>query len=255
MARALNDEEKLLVRRAYDKLEICEKRYSVQSTGFLNEREQDVLIPELENAHSVKYAFCGGYEGAERRMLIFIPEYGELDENGLIAAVRCCYYKDYELTHRDFLGSLMGLGIERETVGDILVNRDGCYADIIIKRDMLEFILSELSSAGRAALKVKEIPLSELDKSEKKTVTVTDTVASPRIDAIASSGFGMSRESAAALIKSGKVYVDRRLVTAPDKTVADGALVNAQGYGKFKVYVTGGVSKKGRYFIKIEKYI
>ena len=149
----------------------------------------------------------------------------------------------------------MGLGIEREAVGDIIVSKKACRADIIVKREILPFILSELSSAGRAALKVTEIPLSELENAEREVVTVTDTVASPRIDAIASSGFGVSRENAASLVKSGKVYVDRRLVTDPDRPVSDGALVNAQGYGKFKVYITGSVSKKGRMFVKIERYV
>ena len=180
-----------------------------------------------------------------------------------MAAIRCSYYKEYDLNHRDFLGALMGLGIEREAVGDIIVSKKACRADIIVQREILPFILSELSSAGRAALKVTEIPLSELENAEREVVTVTDTVASPRIDAIASSGFGVSRENAASLVKSGKVYVDRRLVTDPDRPVSDGALVNAQGYGKFKVYITGkfrvyipgNLSKKGRMFVKIERYV
>lgn len=255
MARSLNDEEKLLVRRAYDKLELCEKRYTVTYAGFLNEKEQDILIPEFERVSGTKAVFSGGYSGAERRLLLFVPEYEELDLSEVMAAIRCTYYKEYDLNHRDFLGSLMGLGIEREAVGDIIVSKKECRADIVVKREILQFILSELSSAGRAALKVTEIPLSELENTEKEVVTVTDTVASPRIDAIASSGFGMSRENAATLVKSGKVYVDRRLVTEPDRLISDGALVNAQGYGKFKVYITGSVSKKGRMFVKIERYV
>lgn len=255
MALPLNDEEKLLVRRAYDKLEAAEKRYSQTCTGFLNEREQDILLSEFEKLDTTKAIFVGGYENAERRVLVFVPEYLELDENELLCAVRCSYYKDYELTHRDFLGALMGLGIERETVGDIVVDKKNHRADIIIKKEILAFLLSDFITAGRAALKVEQIPLSELDKTEVETVTVTDTVSSPRIDAIVACGFGLSRENASLLVKSGKVYLNRRQTAEPDKAVPDQSLITAAGYGKFKVYVTENVSKKGRIFIKIEKYI
>ena len=255
MARFQTDDEKLLVRRAYDKLELSEKRYTEESTGFLNELEQDILLREFDSFDSGRVVFSGGYEGAERRMLIFVPEYAELDESELICAIRCSYYKEYELTHRDFLGALMGLGIERETVGDIIVSKKELFADIVLKREMLQYVLDTFSSAGRASLNVKEIPLSELNDHVKETVVTTETVASPRFDAIVSCGFGISRDNASALIKSGRVFLDRRLVNAPDKTVTDGAIINSQGMGKFKVYITENVSKKGRIFIKIEKYV
>ena len=255
MAQPLNDEEKLLIRRSYDKLELCEKRYMQTSTGFLNERQQDILLTEFKNTDRAQVFFCGGYQNAERRMLVFVPEYSELEENELIGAIRCSYYKDYELIHRDFLGALMGLGIERETVGDIIVDKKNCFADIVVKKDILPFLLSDFVSAGRAKLKVAELPLERLSEREIETVTITDTVHSPRIDAIVACGFGLSRENATNLVKSGSVYLNRSLVTEPDKNVEDDSLINAIGYGKFKVFVTGNTSKKGRTFIKIEKYI
>lgn len=255
MAQLLTDDEKLLIRRAYDKLELCDKRYTQTCTGFLNEREQDVLISAINGIEESRRAFCGGYESADRRMLIFIPEYSELDAEELIGCIRCEYYKDYELTHRDFLGALMGLGIERQTVGDIIINKEACTADIVVKRDIIPFLLSDFISAGRARLKVSEINLNELEKIALRTETVTDTVLSPRLDAIVAAGFGMSRENATTLVKSGKVYLNRCMISSPDKTVDDNSLINAQGYGKFKVYITDRLSKKGRTFIKIEKYV
>lgn len=255
MAQILSEDEKLLIRRACDKLDLCEKRYAQASTGFLNEREQDILLSEFENADRAKVFLKGGYENAERRALIFVPEYLELDESEIFGAIHCTYYKDYDLNHRDFLGALMGVGIDREAVGDIIVNNTEHYADIVVKCEMLPFLLSDFKTAGRATLKVREISLEELSKVEIKTQTVTDTVLSPRIDAIVAAGFGLSRENAATLVKSGKVYLNRRNVTDVDKGVADGSLINALGYGKFKVFISGNTSKKGRLFIKIEKYI
>lgn len=255
MAKFQNDDDKLLIAKAYDKKDIATQRYCVTATAFLNEREQDVLLRSGFGDEATQSSFVGGYGEAERRMLVFVPEYLELNEADLIGVVRCTYYKEYELTHRDFLGALMGLGIERETVGDIIVDKNEHKAYVILKRDMIRFVLSELLSAGRAALKVEEIPLSELESVKPEIVTVTDTVASPRLDAIVSSGFSVSRENACAMIKGGKVYLNRILTVAPDKTVSDEAVISAQGFGKFKVYLTGAVSKKGRIFIKICKYV
>ena len=255
MAKFHSDEDKLLIRKAIDKQDISLKRYDIQLTGFLNEREQDILLGAITSSEECEALLCGGYEAADRRAMVFVPQYLELDMSECFAAIRCSFYKEYELTHRDFLGALMGLGIQRDSVGDIIVNKKGNYADIVVKKDIKDFILSELFQAGRASLKLTEIPLLELSQACVETQEITDTVASPRLDAIVSSGFGISRENAAALIKSGKVYLNRRLAADIDKAVTDGSLINALGYGKFKVCFTGGVSKKGRIFIKIEKFV
>lgn len=251
----LNDDERLLIRRAEDKLRLCVSRYSLTSSGFLNEREQDILLSRLTVDPDVRAELIGGHPDADRRIMIFYPEYLDpSEEKSPITAVRASYYKDHSLSHRDILGALMGLGITRESVGDILVDAERHSADIIIKTEIRDLILNEFASAGRAKLSVKEIPLCELNVPKQETEEVTDTVASPRIDAVASSGFGISRESAASLIKSGRLYLNRRLCTEPDKTVADGSVVTATGYGKFRVQVSDRLSKKGRIFIRIERY-
>ena len=222
----------------------------------MNERGQDILLSRLTVDSDARATLIGGYEGADRRIMTFCPEYLDgSEEESPITAVRVSYYKDYELSHRDFLGALTGLGISRECIGDILVNNESHSADIIIKSDIRDFILSDFVSAGRAKLSVKEIPLCEIAVPKQKTETVTDTVASPRIDAIASSGLKISRESAAALIKSGRLYLNRRLCTDCDKAVPDSSVITATGYGKFKVFISDRLSKKGRIFITVERYI
>ena len=251
----LSEEEKLLIRRSEDKMRLSGTRYSLTSTGFMNEREQDILISRLTVDSDIKAELFGGYPDADRRIMTFCPEYLDpSEEESPLTAVRASYYKDYELSHRDFLGALTGLGVSREAIGDILVNKEGHTADIIIKTDVRDFLLSDFTSAGRARLTVKEIPLSEIRIPLSETETVTDTVASPRIDAITSGGLGISRENAAALIKSGRLYLNRRLCTDCDKTVPDGSVVTVSGYGKFKVTVSDRLSKKGRIFINIERY-
>lgn len=255
MQEYLLGDDKLLIRKAEDKMNICEKRGMISCTGFLNEREQGVLEQAIRPYSGIRMLFYGGYDDAQRRMLVFLPEYFELEDDQPLSAVRASYYKEYELSHRDFLGSLTGAGISRDAVGDILVDKDAHTADIIIKNDIKDFVLSEIKNAGRAALDIKEISLSSLHIPIEKTEVFSDTVASPRLDAVASAGFGISRENASSLIRSGKVFVNRVICQAPDKAVPDGAVINAAGYGKFRVYITGSISKKGRMFLKIEKFI
>ncbi len=250
----MTEEEKLLIRRAQDKLSASEKRYKVMSTGFLNEKEQELLQKNVTETDTVRIKMYGGYDEAERRIMVFVPEYCDMDEEPQICALRVSYYKDHTLTHRDLLGAILGLGLSRETVGDILVDPELHSADIIIKREIREFVLSEFKNAGRAALGLKDIELGELHFPKRETETVKDTVASPRADAIVSSGFGISRENASMLIKSGKVFVNRTVCQSPDKSVPNDSVVNAAGYGKFKVKITDTVSKKGRIFIEIERY-
>ena len=253
--KILSEEEKLLVRKAQDKLNLCLDRYSLTCTGFLNEREQDILLSHVAALSDVRISLIGGYDEADRRIMLFCPEYlNESEEESPITAIRASYYKDYELSHRDFLGALTGLGISRDCIGDILVDTEGHSADIIIKSEIRDFILSDFVSAGRARVTVKEIPLSELNVPKVKTESVTDTVASPRIDAVASCGLGISRENAATLIRSGGLYLNRRLCTECDKAVPDNSVITASGYGKFKVYISERLSKKGRIFITVERY-
>ena len=251
----LSDEEKLLVRKAEDKMRLSSTRYSLTSTGFMNEREQDILVSRLTVDSDIKAELFGGYPDADRRIMTFCPEYlDESEEDSPLTVVRASYYKDYSLSHRDFLGALTGLGVSRDAVGDILVDTEAHSADIVIKTEIRDFILSDFTSAGRATLTLKEIPLDGINVPKKETETVTDTVASPRIDAITSSGLSISRENAAALIRSGKVYLNRRLCTDCDKTVPDNSVITSAGHGKFKVSVSEKLSKKGRIFITIERY-
>ncbi len=249
----LNDEEKLLVRSLCDKIHICEKRYCSVSSGFLNEHEQSVASENVIPDDGIKMHLDGGYDGAVRRIAVFTPEYA--DEGCHISAIRASYYKDYTLSHRDFLGAILGLGLSRDAVGDILVDTENRTADIIVKSEILGFLLENFKTAGRATLGLKEIRLADLHIPLEKTVKITDTVASPRIDAIASSGFSISRENAANLVRSGKLSIDRVICQSPDRQVQSGSVISAIGHGKFKLTIPGGLSKKGRVFIEILKYV
>ena len=147
----------------------------------------------------------------------------------------------------------MGLGIVREKVGDILVGPEG--ADLIVLDSVAEFLLQSWDTAGRARLTVTEIGPEVLHIPQLQVQEVRDTVATVRLDAVASTGFRLSRGKAAALIESGKVQVNWRECLKPDKLLSAGDTVTARGLGKFRLTEVGAPTKKGRIPIVVERYV
>ena len=162
--RAARDEdERLLLGRVWDKWEQCRLRSIPTATEFLSPQEQ-AAAQRLLGALGVHdgYVFFGGYDGAERQRLFFLPDWAETPDADAVAAVAATWYGGEHLTHRDFLGSLMGLGLTRGTIGDILVTEDRCQVLTLPKT--AEFLLSAWESAGRVRLKTAPLPPEELER-------------------------------------------------------------------------------------------
>lgn len=251
---AQDPEDRLLLARVLDKYQQMERRNAPAATGFLSPREQK-LAEAVLHAAGVRsgYAFDGGWRSAERRVLTFLPEWCEGMEAELCFLRASFHGEDSGLTHRDLLGSLMGLGVTRERVGDILVAPHS--ADIVAAPSLRDFLLQSWESAGRVKLSVSEIGREELRPPEVKVKTIRDTVNSLRLDAVAASAFSMSRGKAAELIAAGKVSLDHLPCEKGDKAVAEGAVISIRGLGKAKLTEVGGLSKKGRTGITIERYL
>lgn len=248
-------EERIFLARVLDKYEQCAARNIPTHTGFLSPAEQRLAL-DLLHAAAIHggCALVGGYERAERRVLCFLPDWQEeADESELLAALRCTFYEGNSLTHRDVLGSLMGLQITREKIGDILVQSRS--ADLLVSADIAPYLLQNWTGAGRAKLKVARIDLRELAVPEAKVREIRDTVATLRLDAVFSSGFAMSRGRAQELIRAGKVQLNHRDCLKSDAPVAGGDVISARGLGKFEVAAVGGQSKKGRTAITLRRYL
>ena len=183
----------------------------------------------------------------------FLSPAEEADESEYMTALRCTYRKEDTLTHRDFLGSLMAQGVTREKLGDILVSEGSC--DLIVSRDIAPYLLQNVTSAGRVKLSVSEIELSDLSVPELKVKEIRDTVSTLRLDAVAASGFSMSRGKAQELISSGRVRLNYRETLKSDAPVAQGDVISARGLGKFEVAEVGGLSKKGRTALLLRRYL
>ena len=251
---AHSPEERLLLSRVWDKCEQCRTRNIPTATGFLSPQEQ-AAAQHLLNALGCRegYVLWGGYDGAERKRLLFLPEWMAEPDGTEIAAVRAACRSGGDLTHRDFLGSLMALGLTREKIGDILVEKGGCQ--VLLDPSMADFLLQNWDGAGREKLTVTPLPLSALAVPHAAVKELRDTVSSLRLDAIASTGFRLARGKVAALIESGKVQVNWRECTKPDRLLAEGDTVSARGFGKFEVTEVGGVTKKGRTSILLKRYV
>lgn len=253
--RAARDaEERLLLSRIWDKWEQCRTRNHPTATGFLSPQEQAAAQGFL-GILGVRdgYAFTGGYEGAERKRLAFLPEWQEAPDGGEIAALRAMCRSGCDLTHRDFLGSLMSLGLTREKIGDILVIPGGCQ--VLIDPAAQEFLLQSWESAGREKLTVTALPLGELTVPQAAVKEIRDTVSSLRLDNVLAAGFSVSRGKAAEAVERGAVQMDYVTCQKPDKTVAAGCTITCRGMGKCVLDSVGSPTKKGRLPVFIRRFI
>lgn len=250
--------ERLLLARALDKLELARDRGAPSHTGFLSPHERAAVEGLIHAAGYPRHLFYGGFPDAERTVCSFLPDWLEEDdwltgsEYCPIRGIRCTW-SGVKLSHRDFLGSILGLGLEREKIGDLLVGEGSC--DILALDDVADFLLLHLTQAGHARLKVAPVSLAEVAPPAVQRKTIRDTVSSLRLDAVAASGFSMSRGKAADLISSGKVQLNHQECLKPDRAIRQGDVISCRGYGKCQVSEVGGPSKKGRIMIVLERYV
>ncbi len=249
---AQTPEDRLLLAKLWDKILTGMDRNIPANTGFLSPREQEMaqyLFGQQDGLF-----FFGGYETAERKMLFYLPEYLDRDSYEYpIVCLRGSFYQQDTLTHRDFLGALMGLGIQRETVGDICTDLGSC--DFFVTEEIAPFLLQNLESAGRTKLKLSPVPLEDAHIPVAETIEIRDTVASLRLDSILSSGFRVARSIAGQAITAGKVAINGLPCEKPDKLLQQNDTVSVRGLGKIKLTTVNGLTKKGRISVVIDRYV
>lgn len=264
-------EDNFFLGQLADKIDQCENKYITTYTNFMDGHQQSIariycrknFIPatdddpykpeDMGSIPPTRTIFYGGYDDAERVILINLPDYAFLEAEEPLTVIRATKAEgSRDLTHRDYLGSLIGLGIKREMVGDILVREDG--ADIIVMSDFADFVMMNYCKAGRTNLSLTQHSIKELIVPERKTQTITDTVASLRLDSVVASAFNLSRGKASEVITRGIVFVNHMETTKPDQQVAEGDRITLRGKGKAILSEIGGKSRKDRQYIKIERY-
>ena len=230
-----------------------------QKTGmahskFLTATELEQVRQRYSNRRDIELISDGGFENAERCIIAFInPEYGAFSREKVISALRLTYRTQDNLSHRDILGAVLALGLEREVIGDILVEPG--RAIIICMYQISDFISENLLKAGRVGLTVSKIPLESLPTLPENYERVSGTVSSLRLDTVLTFAFRLSRGQAQGKITAGLVQLSHQMCLQPSKIVAKDNIISLRGDGRIRVIEIGGMTRKNRYRIIIGRYV
>lgn len=247
-------------------LKECAGRGSLGVSAFFSPREELAASEYLKRAKAAFISF-GGYTDAERRKIYILPDYIELLEDndgievicdfGFSTDIDCVRIKGSgfeELSHRAVMGSILGLGVERDAIGDIVM-LDRHNAVFFCESRLTAFFEENLERVGRDKVKALRIELDENIIPERKTQKISDTVASARLDCVVSALCSFSRERAKEAILSSLVELNYECEERADREVSVPAVISVRGFGKFKIISLSDKTKKGRYRLMAEKFI
>lgn len=240
-----------LLRRAEDLCTRCERTATVTATPFLTPAEQYALTAWAKHRADCTVVLYGGHPNCERKAAFFLPFYlapEDFDASEYLRAVRVTASFGAP-GHRDYLGALLGLGVRREWIGDVLVFDNMAY---VLCLPSVEEHLRTLEKVGRCGVKTASVALGDVPAPERRTKTVTFTVKSLRLDAAVAGLFGLSRTAAAERIRAGLASLNYSECLRTDAPVQVGDILSLRGAGKGAITDAGGISRKGRQFITAE---
>lgn len=249
----LTEEDNILFRSISDKIALSEKHFSPKFTFFLDERQCELVETVFKNSGFEDFILYGGYDDAKRKVLALCPPYSyAVFPEFPFKAVTISYNKSFSISHRDILGSLMALNIDRKTVGDIIVgNGKSC---VFLSETVLDDVRLNIKKIGRVGVEITE-GFDEEIHTEEKFKEISGTVASLRLDCIVSLALNISREKTLNIIKQKGVCVNFNDEFSPSFQLKENDKFSIKGYGKFIFSSINGVSKKDRMHITIKKYI
>ncbi len=252
----MNDSsDKLFSARLSDMVSTCERNGTAAFSNFLDERQCAVAEQWCRNnAGECRYMLWGGFPEARRKILAVYPYYLEeyIKEDFPLVCLTFTFRKEDKLTHRDFLGTFMGMMLKREVIGDIVVTEGKAQA--FVTEVAAKLIMCTLAKIGRFGVKVSDDVPFELDTVQEYQ-KISGTVASMRLDCIVSLAAHISREKAADLIKAEKVDVNHFTIPSQSHEVHEGDVISIRGSGRYVVSAVNGVTSKGRIHTDLLKYI
>lgn len=251
----MQKEEIMLQKRLIELSKIAYQRGIVTFSDFLNLNELNILhtIPKTE-LHS-SYVTFGGYDYSERQMVAFLPDALCYEYVYPISILKISpLQKKFadKLSHRDYLGSILNLGIERCKIGDILVEDD--YAILFIHQSLELFMLDELRRIKHTSVMTTIEDFQDF-QYVPKTKEIKGTVSSVRLDSLLALAFASSRSKLVAYIEGGKVFVNGKLITSNGYQIKEQDIVSVRGLGRFRFDEVMSQTKKGRYYVTIQLYV
>lgn len=261
----LNDyrekDDKILLAQVLDKIEMVEKKNKIEYTDFLDLSQIELVQKFINRIKIENYMSYGGFEQAERKMFVIYPEkfnstVVEKNLSNIVQIIRIELPDDLKgkYTHRDYLGAVIKLGIERKKVGDIIVDSNG--ADIIIDKDVSKFLVENLGSLTRFSKSTITVQnIEDLRPVEIKKEEIEIIVSSLRLDNVISELARCSRNKALDIINTERVFVNFECETKKTKQIKPGDMVTIRGKGRFFIKEIVGQTRSGRTVIRVEKYI
>ena len=243
------------IARIIDQADQAIKTWEVVCSDFLSPPELADMQQAFGRLTEVQVLAWGGYPQAERQRVAIARAEIPLEASQVeVAALDIAGNFLFDpATHRDFLGALLGTGIVREKVGDIIVLGER-GAQAIVVPDLVEFLELQLNQVRSVPVKTRRIELNELKIREPKKKELTTVEASLRLDAIASAGFGMSRSKMVDLIDGGDVRVNWKEIVSASHQLKSGDLVAIRGKGRLEVGEVA-VTKKDRYRVQLTRFM
>ncbi len=221
--------------------------------GFLDEAEQQTARRVLRAYDAQCYAFFGGFDEAERRILGCFPDYMQPDDACYpLTALAFTYRTEKLLTHRDFLGTLLSIGVKRETIGDILCGTG--LTVLFLREEIVPFVCEQVTKIGGEGVSIRTeyngpLPAAHTFQS------LQDTIASPRLDVIVKTLTRTSREQASQMILGGFVSLNHVVVEDASARIEAPSVVSVRGIGRFMIDQIGPPTKKGRLYLSARRCI
>lgn len=243
----MNKQDAILQHKIRDNIERSIASCSPYWSNFLDLNGQALARTALDSLtdDDFKMLLWGGYENAERKMLIVLPNFLTLEDVSPITLLRATQRGSFKtLEHRQYLGSLLSLGLDRSRVGDILVGESS--VDILVSTKIANYIKDNFFRVGNTYITLEEIPISEIQLGSSMTKTIKATVPSIRLDALVSTCFKLSRTRAEESIRSGLIFVNDRQVIKKDFSPSLGSKITFRHKGRCKLVEIGNPTKKGR---------
>lgn len=251
----MNKEEQLLQKRLAELSDMAFTRGIVTFSDFLNLNELNILHTTPKDMFPARYETYGGYDLSERQMVAFLPDALYYEYAYPVAVIEISPVNRKfaeELTHRDYLGALMNLGIERCKLGDIIV--DGGRALMFAKEELAAYITGELTRIRHTTVQVEQCIAGEFEYVPRYE-ELKGTVPSIRLDTVLSVAYPLSRSKLTAYIEGGKVFVNGKLITSNGCQLKEADRISIRGMGRLTYEGILSRTKKGRYMIAVRKYI
>ena len=257
--RYSNEDEKILMAKVMDKIEFTINRNTIENTDFLDLYQKELVKDLLRNIEFSNYTFWGGSETAEREILILYPEKleGILKKEDVaekllsIVNVNLPNELKGEYNHRDYLGAILNLGIDRSKIGDIFIGENVAYIYVIT--GISDYIINNFTKVKHTHISCK-IAYDEIENVRPNLKEIKGTIGNIRLDSIISLAFNKSRSSIVSYIEEKKVFVNGKIITSNGYSIKENDIISVRGLGRVIYNRQISVTKKGKNLVSVSIY-